>query len=81
MVSLVIHVQKGSKMGEKSTKMGHMGHFRGMKLGQKGQKQAKNVSVGSFLRSEVGPKKSDLGQKNPAKKNPANKNLNPAKKN
>jgi len=64
-------------MGKKSTKMGHSGHFRGMKRA----KMAKNVSVGSFLslakRSNPDPKK------NPAHKNlnPAKKNLNPAKKN
>ena len=54
-------------MGKKSTKMGHSGHFRGMK-------RAKNGRIRSFLRSEVWPRDQILAQKNPA-----HKNLNPAK--
>ena len=54
LVSWVIHGQKGLKMGNKSTKLGHSGH-------EVGPKRAKNVSVVSFLWSEVGPKKLNLG--------------------
>ena len=52
------------------------------KRAKNGQKNAKNVSVGSVLRSEVGSKriKSRPKKIQPEKINPAKKNLNPAKK-
>ena len=47
-----------AKMGEKSTKIGHSGHFWGMKRAKNGQKWV-NFEVGSLAeRSNPGPKKS-----------------------
>ena len=56
-----------AKMGEKSTKIGHSGHFRGVKRAKNGQKWV-NFEVGSLAE-----------RSNPGPKNPAHKNLNPAK--
>ena len=56
-----------AKMGEKSTKIGHSGHFRGVKRAKNGQKWV-NFEVRSLAE-----------RSNPGPKNPAHKNLNPAK--
>ena len=59
-------------MGEKPTEMGHLGHFWGMKLGQKGQKMGKKVPkmchLGQFEDLKSGQKNQIYAKKKSSRK-------------